>query len=119
VLRPGFDPGSSHRAARPADEATMHGTPDLAARAADLAARVAQLVSGETKDLHEGRTTNLSAYLTAPAPRVELPSGDRAEQVRRTAARLAANAARGRTVAPRRSPEDEVGAITRGNEQNA
>ncbi|GIF24637.1 hypothetical protein BJ973_008115 [Actinoplanes tereljensis] len=106
VLRPGFDDDVRSRPARPADHATLHGTPDLATRAADLAARVANLVSGGS--LAEAQTANLSAYLGGP----EEPD-DRAEQIRRTGARLAANSGRGRGVAPRRSIDDEIGSRTR------
>ncbi|WP_433297704.1 translation initiation factor 2 [Actinoplanes sp. CA-030573] len=105
VLRPGFDMAARSRPARPADEATLRGTPDLEARAADLAARVANLVSGF--DRYETETTNLSAYLSPG------DEPDRAEQVRRTAARLAANSARVRSIGPRRSADDEIGSPTR------
>ncbi|MBL7254999.1 translation initiation factor 2 [Paractinoplanes lichenicola] len=97
--------------ARPADDATLTGQPDLDSRAADLAARVASLVAGGAtagaSPLAEFENqTNLSAYLdvppaTAPRPRAaaeewvsQSEAGDRAESVRRTAARFAGNAAR-------------------------
>ena len=101
VPRPGFDEVARTRPARPADAATLRGAPDLEARAADLAARVANLVAG-------GGATNLSAILGGP----DGPT-DRAEQVRRTAARLAGNSARGRGVSPRRPADDEMGSTTR------
>ncbi|GIM92587.1 translation initiation factor 2 [Paractinoplanes toevensis] len=107
MLRPGFDDDTRSQPARPADHATLHGTPDLAARAADLAARVANLVSGGLGPA-EAQTANLNAYLGGPDD-----SGDRAEQIRRTGARLAANSGRGRGVAPRRPIDDEIGSRTR------
>jgi len=108
VLRPGFDEVARSRPGRPADEAALRGAPDLEARAADLAARVANLVAGGVGyDRGAAATTNLSSLLAdADEPL------DRAEQVRRTAARLAGNSARGR-VAPRRPADDELGSTTR------
>jgi len=84
-----------------------HG--DLESRAADLAARVASLVSGGTDLLrYEAETTNLSSYLDLPTvadgppygtPAADWPAGgDRADAVRRTAARFAGNSARARGV---------------------
>src|SRR6185312_9947728 len=84
--RPGFDEVARSRQGRPADEVALRGAPDLEARAADLAARVASLVAGGVDD---ETTTNLSTLLGSPDDAL-----DRAEQVRRTAARLAGNAAR-------------------------
>ncbi|MBM2621109.1 translation initiation factor 2 [Actinoplanes sp. LDG1-06] len=114
--------------ARPADDATLNGHPDLDTRAAELAARVANLVAGGA-GLGAGplvefdNQTNLSAYLdvppaSAPRPREaadEWPSeaGDRAESVRRTAARFAGNAARGRSTTARH--DGEVGSSGRGS----
>jgi hypothetical protein len=110
TLRPGFDPAATRSPARPADEASMHGTPDLAARAAELAARVASLVSGgEELARYETRTTNLSSYLSSGSTPPEDQPASRAEQIRRTAARLAANSARNRTLPPRRPADDELG----------
>jgi hypothetical protein len=70
---------------------------------------------------YEQETHNLSAYLGQPAPtgsfeqQPELDGLSRAESVRRTAARLAGNAARGRsTLPPARRADDETGATTRG-----
>ncbi|WP_205650089.1 translation initiation factor 2 [Actinoplanes solisilvae] len=108
--------------ARPADDATLHGRDDLDARAADLAARVASLVADGAVALGGRQTAepesqaNLSSYLdvppaSAPRPRDAAddapPShgGNRAESVRRTAARLAGNAARSRSSAPRQDGE--------------
>ena len=109
--------------------------PDLAARAADLAARVASLVSsGAGLDSpfarYETQTTNLSAFLGpadpyASAPEYgqsdELPAdrgydadrADRADALRRTAARLTGNSARVRGSVPRRSSDDDLNAPTR------
>ncbi|MDY7084897.1 MAG: translation initiation factor 2 [Actinomycetota bacterium] len=113
--------------ARPADDATLNGHPDLDTRAAELAARVASLVAGgAASPLPEfDNRTNLSAYLdvpstTAPRPRSaaeewagQYEAGDRAESVRRTAARFAGNAARRRGTAARH--DDEVGSSGRGS----
>ncbi len=134
---------------------------DLDTRAADLAARVAMLVSGGSEPdrpgtPYEAETHNLSAYLSQPGPGQpgagnsgpgqqglsqqgsgqqgfgqqgfgrpdpaggreplsEMDAMSRAEAVRRTAARLAGNAARGRsTLPPPRRTDDETGATTRG-----
>jgi hypothetical protein len=106
VLRPGFDAYAASRPAQPADDATLRGTPDLAARAADLAARVANLVAD--RDFGQPQGGNLSAYLGSADDQP-----DRAEQVRRTAARLAANSARARGLNPRRPADDEIGSPTR------
>jgi hypothetical protein len=70
---------------------------DLASRAADLAARVASLMSAnagseQSLERYETQTTNLSSFLA---------EGDRAEAARRTAARFAGNSARGRTTGQR------------------
>ena len=103
-------PRRDQRPAQRADEIALHGRPDLDSRAADLAARVASLVSGgldlggRPVDQFESQA-NLSAYLDVPdrsiADRDTEPL-DRAETVRRTAARFAGNAARGRgTAVPR------------------
>jgi hypothetical protein len=105
--RPGFDERLRAHPARPADDTTLRGAPDLEARAADLAARVANLVAGgHGLGRYENETTNLSAYLTGE-------ENERAEQIRRTAARLAANSGRARGVGPRRAAEDEMGSSTR------
>ena len=118
---PGYRPGLAADEARAlqaaaAEEATNLTHPDLASRAADLAARVASLVSateeqtgvqvgeqtgeqvGQQLGVHEGPTTDLSA---------------RAVNVRRAAARFAANSARGKAAI--RRPEPEIGSANRGN----
>ena len=105
VSRPGPDPVRERRSAHPADDAVLRGTDDLEARAADLAARVADLISaGTTLSRPDADANNLSAYLDVPAD----PSAERAEQARRTAARLSGNAARSRGGSPRR-PADDLG----------
>ncbi|MET0423368.1 MAG: translation initiation factor 2 [Actinoplanes sp.] len=93
---------------------------DLETRAADLAARVASLVSGGIDlNRYEAETTNLSAFLDLP-PAVDGPpygtpssnwdpEADRAEAARRTAARFAGNSARARGAATHRQGEDEFG----------
>ncbi|GAA0446537.1 hypothetical protein Ade02nite_86150 [Paractinoplanes deccanensis] len=122
--------GESWRA-QPADEVALHGRPDLDSRAASLAARVADLVSSgaEVDATRPTGETNLSAFLERPVPRSPEPppygapsptsgagrgnptpsptsgagwdTSERAESVRRTAARFAGNAARGRGSIPR------------------
>ncbi|PRY31531.1 translation initiation factor 2 [Pseudosporangium ferrugineum] len=84
-----------------AEEAALRAEPDLASRAADLAARVAHLVAGAPEpeaERSEQPTTDLTA---------------RAERVRRAAARFAANSGRGKSAA--RHPDQEIGTTTRGN----
>lgn len=77
---------------------------ELASRAADLAARVAMLVT-EANDLEwETRTVKLSPAPAEP-PAAERPLS-RAEAVRRTAARLARNSRRNRGVLPQRRADD-------------
>ncbi|GAA2613801.1 translation initiation factor 2 [Paractinoplanes durhamensis] len=108
TLRPGFDADTASRPARPADDTVLRGAPDLATRAADLAARVANLVAGGDYGQGAAESTNLSAYLgSADDP------ADRAEQIRRTAARLTTNSARSRGLNPRRPADDEIGSRTR------
>jgi len=94
VHRPGLaaDEARALQAAA-AEEAVHQQDPDLASRAAELAARVANLVSGaEGIDRSDEPTRDLAA---------------RAERVRRAAARFAANSGRGKT--PVRRPEREPG----------
>jgi hypothetical protein len=90
---------------------------DLASRAADLAARVASLVSAnsgaeQSLERFEAQTTNLSAFLApedTPVTEYAQPVEDRAETIRRTAARFAGNSARARTTG-QRPAADEYGA---------
>ncbi|SNY06774.1 hypothetical protein [Paractinoplanes atraurantiacus] len=120
---------------QPADDNALRGRDDLDSRAASLAARVADLVSGgaETGSTRPTGETNLSAFLERPVPRSPEPppyggassptsgagwdtpaptsgagweGGDRAESVRRTAARFAGNAARSRGSIPRQDTGD-------------
>jgi hypothetical protein len=107
-VRPGIaaDMARALQAAK-AEAATQESEPDLASRAADLAARVASLVSevvpsptvrvdlAAADRFDDGPTTNLS---------------ERAETVRRAAARFAANSARTRVILPR-----DAGSTSRGN----
>jgi hypothetical protein len=96
---------------------------DLASRAADLAARVASLVSAnagaeQSLERYETQTTNLSAFLAEgeggpgdgqPGEGDGYPtSGDegRAEAARRTAARFAGNSARARAAGQRAGDDD-------------
>ncbi|MFF5079914.1 hypothetical protein ACFY36_22920 [Actinoplanes sp. NPDC000266] len=120
-----------------ADDTALRGRDDLDSRAASLAARVADLVSGgaEAGSTRPTGETNLSAFLERPVPRSPEPppyggassptsgagwdtptptptsgagweGGDRAESVRRTAARFAGNAARTRGSIPRQDTGD-------------
>ncbi|XVU24625.1 hypothetical protein ACQPZJ_46680 [Actinoplanes sp. CA-054009] len=133
---PGRSPSESWRV-QPADDTALRGRDDLDSRAASLAARVADLVSGgaETAGTRPTGETNLSAFLERPVPRSAEPppyggassptsgagwdtptptpisgagyeGGDRAESVRRTAARFAGNAARSRGSIPRQDTGD-------------
>ncbi|MGA5301938.1 translation initiation factor 2 [Nucisporomicrobium flavum] len=82
-----------------AEEAVHQAHPDLATRAAELAARVANLVSGaEVVDRSDQPTRDLSA---------------RAERVRRASARFAANSAKGKATV--RRPEREPGTTPHGH----
>ena len=130
--RPGLaaDMARALQAAK-AEEATQQAEPDLASRAADLAARVASLVSGSPR-LTDDQVT---AALDRPSPdppeprrptpsvRVDLSGADRfevsttnlaerAEILRRTAARFTANSARNKAAARRPADAD---AQIRGN----
>jgi hypothetical protein len=88
---------------RPADEASLHGASDLASRAAELAARVANFVAAEGALLGDTTPdTPPSVHRSDPVARTPQPRADRAEQIRRTAARLG-NSARNRAVSQRRS----------------
>jgi hypothetical protein len=96
-----FRPGLEADAARAwqaaqAEEAAHQAQPDLAQRAADLAAQVADLVSSGTR--LEMPTMNLS---------------ERAESIRRSAARFSANSAGSRAGA--RRADREPGVTTQGN----
>jgi hypothetical protein len=122
------------RQAQHAEQIVHQAQPDLASRAADLAARVASLVSGGTDEplaRHETQTANLSAFLdlppsayptrsdgvasrARPGDRRPDDAAERAEAIRRTAARFAGNSARARSRAPRRADE-ELGAPSRGH----
>ena len=116
--RPGLDADAvrAHRA-HGVEVAADSTQPDLASRAAELAARVANLVSGGVgpDGPFQTETTNLSAFLD-PTPAQPVDPAERAEQIRRTAARLAANSARARSTVLRRS-EDDLGANTPGTQR--
>jgi hypothetical protein len=110
-------PGYPAVAAQPQDIEPQYPEPqytDLASRAADLAARVASLVSAnagveQSLERYETETTNLSAFLTtedAPAGGYSPEGEDRAETIRRTAARFAGNSARARTTGQRPAGDD-------------
>jgi hypothetical protein len=140
-IRPGIaqDAARAWEAAR-AEAAAQQAEPDLAFRASELAARVANLVSQspdrtETEhaqpessqpesnqpgsnqpesgqheqDQHEQDHAEWLAHSEMPTTNLT----ERAEAARRSAARFAANSARGR-VGPRR-PDRETGVTSRGN----
>ena len=101
---PAADAARALMAAR-AEEAAAQAAPDTASRAASIAARVASLISADQQE-------------PVPDPaRFEVPTTNltsRAEAVRRTAARLAANSGRTRS-AGRPVERHETGVTTRGN----
>jgi hypothetical protein len=89
IPRPGMaaDAQRAWQAAQ-AEEATQQARPEVASRVADLAARVAELVSRDPVPLSE------MDMLEEAVPTTNLT--DRAESLRRSAARFAANAGRSR-----------------------
>jgi hypothetical protein len=142
-FRPGIeqDAARAWEAAR-AEKAAQQAEPDLASRASALAARVADLVSqsrspdraeAEPAQSEPAQSEPAQSEWTQPEParpewaqyeqdeadRVagfDVPTADlteRAEALRRSAARFAANSARGRVGA--RRPDREAGVSTRGN----
>lgn len=114
-------PGMAADAARAllaaqAEQAVHESEPDLASRAAAVAARVAELVSRSAVEEppaglpEQTRTVNL----TEPAEPEQTPTvnlTERAEAVRRTAVRMAANSAGTRAAA--RRPDREPGVTNR------
>jgi hypothetical protein len=108
--RPGVDADASRAwAAARAEHATQQDQPAVAERAADLAARVADLVAAREELSPQPQTTD-----ELDASRFEVPTtnlAERAEAVRRMAARVAANSAGSRVTARR---DREPGVSTRG-----
>ncbi|ROP32177.1 translation initiation factor 2 [Couchioplanes caeruleus] len=128
---PGYRPGRAADEARAlqaaaAEQAAHQAEPDLASRAASLAARVADLVSGMTAETGAGHSTEhpppaqqahqpslhppTPHQPAADQPATDQPAtdlADRAERVRRTAARFAANSAK--LKAPAHRAEHESG----------
>ena len=104
TARPGIEADATRawEAAR-AEQAAHQAQPDLASRAAELAARVADMVSAQ--EVAEPDATGLEV------PTINL--SERAEAARRSAARFAANSA-GNRVGTRRA-DREAGVTTRGN----
>jgi hypothetical protein len=98
VPRPGMDADAERawRAAQ-AEEATQQARPEVASRLADLAARVADLVSQQPLPLSEMDTVE------------DVVPTERAEWARRSAARFTANAGRGRPA------HHHPGVTSRGN----
>jgi hypothetical protein len=142
---PGYRPGLAADEARAlqaaaAEQATHVNQPDLASRAADLAARIASLVStaddraaeqavadraAEDRAAEQAAADRAAAEQAAAAAEharaveeadlSEVPTTDltaRAAHVRRAAARFATNAAKGKSGV--RRPEPEIGSNTRG-----
>jgi len=107
-FRPGIEQDATRawEAAR-AEEATQQAQPDLASRAAELAARVADMVSQAAQPA-EDEDESLSRF---EVPTTNLT--ERAEAVRRSAARFAANSARNR--AGGRRAGRGTGVTSRGN----
>jgi hypothetical protein len=105
--RPGLeaDDARALRAAE-AEAAAQLAEPGLATRAADLAARVAGLVSGSPAAANPAPTTSVD-----DSPTTDLAA--RAAHVRRAEARFAANSAKGKATAHR--PERGIGSDSRGN----
>lgn len=112
---PGHRPGRAADEARAqeaaaAEEATQLTQPELASRAADLAARVADLVSGVEAPAPRTESTAPEATLSVEPDSDDVPTTDltaRAENVRRAAARFAANSAKGKVRS--RHSERETG----------
>jgi hypothetical protein len=131
---PGYRPGLAADEARAlqaaaAEQATHVNQPDLASRAADLAARIASLVSAAEEQAAEQAVSDQAAAERAGAEHAakeraraeeeadlsEVPTTDltaRAAHVRRAAARFAANSAAGKAGV--RRPEPEIGSSSRG-----
>jgi hypothetical protein len=114
TIRPGIEQDATRawEAAR-AEEATHQAQPDLASRAAALAARVADLVTQSAEPELGDRDTEDQTDRLA---RLEVPTTnltERAEAVRRSAARFSANSASTRVAA--RHADRESGVTTRGN----
>jgi hypothetical protein len=111
--RPGVEADASRAwAAARAEQVTQQDQPHVHERAADLAARVANLVAARSDDAgsSESETTE-----ELDASRFEVPTtnlAERAEALRRTAARVTANST-GSRVGSRRN-DREPGVITRG-----
>jgi hypothetical protein len=117
INRPGLaaDAARAWQAAR-AEEVTQQAQPDLASRAAELAARIADLVS-QAEPEPAAPAPGRSPVLSADDPgRLDVPTinlSERAETLRRSAARYSANSTWNRS-APR-SADRENGVTTRGN----
>jgi hypothetical protein len=137
---PGYRPGLAADEARAlqaaaAEQATHVNQPDLASRAADLAARIASLVStAEEQAAEQAVADRAAAERAAAAARAaaeqaaaeraraeeeadlsEVPTTDltaRAANVRRAAARFATNSAAGKAGV--RRPDPEIGSTSRG-----
>lgn len=117
----GYRPGLAADEARAlqaaaAEQDTQLTQPDLASRAASLAARVADLVAAA--EAEEAQWAEQAQLAEAPAadssddPTTDLTA--RAERVRRTAARFAANSAQSKAGA--RRSENDPGSTIRGNQ---
>lgn len=113
--RPGLEADAQRaRQAAQAEEATQQNWPDVASRAAELAARVASLVSRtvdtppnpEPAPATPGLPGRDAAAQHPPTARDPQPSADeRADWLRQSSARFGANSARGRAAAPTWEPD--------------
>jgi hypothetical protein len=95
------DAERARRAAR-AEEAHLQNRPDLASRASEIAARVADLVSRST-EADPGPEPIEKPHWATDEP--TLDQTERAERLRRSAVRFTGNSARGRATPPAGDPD--------------
>jgi len=119
IARPGLaaDAARAWQAAR-AEEVTQQAQPDLASRAAALAARVADLVSQAEPETPAQTPPPGQSPVLSPegSERFEVPTmnlTERAETLRRSAARYSANSSWNRGAS--RAIDREIGVTSRGN----
>lgn len=111
--RPGVEADAERaRRAAQAEEVHQQRRPDLASRASEIAARVADLVARSSEveaatqrrpgDRHDEEAADDDWAADEPT----LDQTERAERLRRSAARFTSNSARGRAAAPAWDPDD-------------